>query len=1173
MVGQLIGQKVGRYRIDSLIGEGGMGSVLRSFDEMLQRDVAIKILAPQFVRRPNFRERFLQEARTAARLRHPGIVQVFDFGQSPSQLYIVMEFIPGDNLHELLKTLRNRGQQMILTEAIELVRQVSLAIDYAHRNGVLHRDIKPSNIMLREEPGDSLPYQPILTDLGLAKLAEGGVITTVGTSMGTPAYMSPEQTLGDTTSPSSDVYSIGILLFELTTGQLPFPAKSITDAIRYHTKEPPPRPSSIRPELAGPVEQIILKALEKEPKNRYPDAATFANTLARSVTDSEQAQQADESVSLFTLYEPSVVAQDKQRRAYTSAVPERQDRLLIMMADQTTKTIPLTPAGLVIGRSQDNDLVVDQANVSRRHARIEHDGRNYLVVDLNSTNGTYLNDLKLLPDVPEVLTKDSALRIGDTWMRLEPGPTTFSPGSATAAGFSSAVQAKSQTGEIGLQMQVSRLSISPGQSATVTVDILNQSRQVDHFHIKVEGEHADWVSDLPEPVYLMPGEQRTASFNVSPPRQAESLAGEHRLTIKVTSKADPQQMAAIQAVVVVTAFQQFAAELFPRHGTGIAEGKFQVRLRNGGNAGVQVGFEAVGQEDSCVFKFDQPVVDLAAGEEGLVDLTVRSKLPIFEDIPRLHTFNVKAQPLGSMEPAQVLHGQWEQRMPSFELELRPPRQSGITSGQFTILARSRTNDRMELQLDVEDNRRDCLYTIEPTSLTLEPGQEDQALLTVRPTRPLAGEVSHSHPFAVTARPVEAPSKIEQVTGEWQQIPPAFVIQLQPQRQSSSARATYKVRISNQSQESLTIKLESEGAKGDCSFSFEHSRMTVARGQTQEVRLTVQAQKPLAAARTYVFTVSARPDEAPAIIRQARGEWNQAPPQFEAELRPKTISSRSAAKYSLSIRNLSDGDLTIRPEAADEAGICHFTFEPSEFTVPAGATRGTGLTVRSAKGPKGKEHLSHSLAVTARVARVPGIMSRVEGNWVQLPGGRSMGAFVFLALIAWLIIIAGWTFALAYWPRFFDPLVFPLAESLGIDFFFIERFVSPLIMASAGAIGGLVTGIAVKVAEPTASWKGAVFYAFGWAISWAIGIGLIVFGQEALAGMAAAGALGGIFSGLLLRRTELPLTARHFVLVVLGWVLGSVALAADLGPMGPAIFGAVGGLFLLWQIGQARTKLA
>ncbi len=521
------------------------------------------------------------------------------------------------------------------------------------------------------------------------------------------------------------------------------------------------------------------------------------------------------------------------------------------------------------------------------------------------------------------------------------------------------------------------------------------------------------MSDLPEPVYLMPGEQRTASFVISPPRQAESLAGEHRLTINVTSKADPQQVATIQAEVVITAFQQFAAELFPHHSTGIAEGKFQVGLRNGGNVSVDVRLDAVGQEDSCVFTFDQPVVNIPAGEEGLVSMTARSKQPIFEDIPRLHTFTVTAQPLGSMAQAQVLHGQWEQRTPSFELELRPPRQSGISSGQFTILARSRTNDRIELRFEVDDSQRACAYTVKPTSMTLEPGQEDQALLKVRPTLPMASEAPRNHTFAVTARPVEAPSKTEQVTGEWQQIPPAFAIQLQPQRQSSSAKVTYKVLTSNQSQESLTIELEAKLVDGGCSFSFDPSRMTIASGKTQEARLTVQARKPTASAYTHAFTVTARPTETPAITRQVHGEWNQVPPQFEAELQPKMISSRSAAKYRLSVRNISDSDLSIRPDAADAAGSCNFTFEPSEFTVPAGASRATGLTVRSTKGPKGKEHLSHNFAVTAKVSQVPGITSRVEGVWEQLPGGRSTGAFIFLALIAWIIIIAGWTLALAY----------------------------------------------------------------------------------------------------------------------------------------------------------------
>ena len=220
---KLVGQTLNRYRIISLLGEGGMGAVFKGHDATLQRDVAIKVLHSHFARRPDFQDRFLQEARTAARLDHPNIVQVHDFGQDRTFLYIVMKFIPGDNLEKMLRDMRSQQKWILLSEACELIRQISHALDYAHRQGILHRDIKPGNIMIEPEPSAGLPYRPIVTDLGLAKLAEGGVATQDGTSMGTPAYMSPEQALGQATDARSDVYSLGILFFELVTGQLPIP--------------------------------------------------------------------------------------------------------------------------------------------------------------------------------------------------------------------------------------------------------------------------------------------------------------------------------------------------------------------------------------------------------------------------------------------------------------------------------------------------------------------------------------------------------------------------------------------------------------------------------------------------------------------------------------------------------------------------------------------------------------------------------------------------------------------------------------------------------------------------------------------------------------------------------------------------------------------------------------
>jgi serine/threonine protein kinase len=285
-VNTLIGKNLDRYHIIRLLGEGGMGAVFKARDLTLQRDVAVKVMHPQLARQPNFRKRFLQEARSAARLDHPGIVRVLDFGEADSHLYIVMEFIPGDTLRQKLQSIRaaqDSGTSMgsiSLQEALQLVRQICLALDYAHQQGVFHRDIKPDNIILKPDPGTSLPCRPVLTDLGLAKLAEGGLASMEGLSLGTPAYMSPEQALGEETDERSDVYSLGILLYELTVGQLPFPAKSISQAIRYHTQEPLPLPSTVRPDLPVFLEQLILKALAKDPADRFPSAGALAEALA-----------------------------------------------------------------------------------------------------------------------------------------------------------------------------------------------------------------------------------------------------------------------------------------------------------------------------------------------------------------------------------------------------------------------------------------------------------------------------------------------------------------------------------------------------------------------------------------------------------------------------------------------------------------------------------------------------------------------------------------------------------------------------------------------------------------------------------------------------------------------------------------------------------------------------
>ena len=580
---QLIGQTLDRYKILTLLGEGGMGAVYKARDLTLQRDVAIKVMHAQFARQSNFQERFLNEARTAARLDHPSIVQVYDFGSSKSFLYIVMEFIPGANLRKLLVDLRTQGNWIVLNEAVLLIKQVSVALDYAHRQGVLHRDIKPANIMLEPEKSGGLPYRPVLTDLGLAKLIEGSLVTRECTSMGTPAYMSPEQALGQKTDSRSDVYSLGILFYELAVGKLPFPVKTITEAIRYHTKENPPPPRSVRPDLPAALDTTILKALEKNPGDRFSSAAALANRLESVSSDVTKVGAAPTAlggaVSLMTQYQQSLVdvrGQSIFRDFPDSPADLTQDRIQIMAQDKTTHSVQIKSGGMTIGRDPQNDIALDDSSASRQHVRIDFDGSNYRLIDLDSTNGTYLSNARLLPGVPEVWMPDAPLRIGSTWLRLIRASHTTAASLSGTMVDPSKVLSSSGEGRVGLFLESSQLTVEPGNSITSSVVLLNQGPVVEHFNVSVDGIPASWLPALPPPTQLMPGQQQEVKLTIQPPRTSKSRAGRYPITIRISSQDAPEHSAAAKATLTVAAYSQFDSSFHPQ------------KLRAGKNARITV---------------------------------------------------------------------------------------------------------------------------------------------------------------------------------------------------------------------------------------------------------------------------------------------------------------------------------------------------------------------------------------------------------------------------------------------------------------------------------------------------------------------------------------------------------------------------------------------------------
>jgi len=267
-----------RYQLLDQLGTGGMSNVFRARDLMLERYVAIKILHEHYSKDPAFQERFKQEARAAANLSHPNIVTVHDFGYDFGQLFIVMEYLPGKDLKTIL---RQRGRFSV-EEAIPLIVQACAGIGYAHRAGLVHCDVKPHNMIVT--PDSRLK----VTDFGIAR-ALSTILPDERADVvwGSPQYFSPEQAVGEPPSPASDVYSLGIVLYEMLTGALPFNAPTSEDLARMHLEDQPIPLNEYVPDIPPVLEQIVMKVLSKEPSARYRTADQLGRVLLKFGTQRE----------------------------------------------------------------------------------------------------------------------------------------------------------------------------------------------------------------------------------------------------------------------------------------------------------------------------------------------------------------------------------------------------------------------------------------------------------------------------------------------------------------------------------------------------------------------------------------------------------------------------------------------------------------------------------------------------------------------------------------------------------------------------------------------------------------------------------------------------------------------------------------------------------------------
>ncbi len=276
----LEGRNLGKYRVLEPLGRGGMARVYRAYHPQLDRYAAIKVLRPDLVDDGEFLTRFRQEAQAVAALRHPNIVRVFDFEADVETPFMAMELLEGDTLRTRLNDYRQRGERMPDGEAVRILLDVLAGLAYAHSEGMIHRDVKPANILLSQQG------QAVLTDFGVAQIVGGTRHTITGVLMGTLHYMAPEQGLEGVCDARSDVYSLGIVFYEMLTGGPPFDAETPLAILMKHVNDPLPLPRQSDPSILEPLERVVLKALAKRPDDRYQSAEAMAQALEKVCQES-----------------------------------------------------------------------------------------------------------------------------------------------------------------------------------------------------------------------------------------------------------------------------------------------------------------------------------------------------------------------------------------------------------------------------------------------------------------------------------------------------------------------------------------------------------------------------------------------------------------------------------------------------------------------------------------------------------------------------------------------------------------------------------------------------------------------------------------------------------------------------------------------------------------------
>ncbi|UCG23423.1 MAG: protein kinase [Chloroflexota bacterium] len=589
----LVGQIIGHYRIDSFIGDGGMGTAYKAYDLRLERPVAIKVMHEHLARQDEFRARLSIEAKTAAQLDHASIVNVYELGEQGTGLYLVMEFIGGGSLREHLQRLQMRKRFLPIDQGLQIGLQIAGALDYAHQRGVIHRDVKPGNIILKQlarpDRQHEYPFRAILTDFGLVKLLDGESITKSGTTWGTPAYMSPEQCEGRQLGGRSDLYSLGVVLYELTTSRLPFKFQSLSEAIAVHRRGLMPRPAE---ELRGDVPRVVVdlldKLLAKDPRRRFSSGQEMAGALAEAL---EEVWRRPTRASAPLFRDP---AAEKKRR------PGSNYQVRITAADRNERVAKVEAPEVTIGRDDSNDIVLQDDRISRTHARLKWNDGTWVLTDLGGLNGTWLEDQRLIVGRAVSLTLGAAFRIGPYLLRLE----LADPASDSQAGFTddedTHLPGADKIEPLRVVLEREQSKVIPGHESQLRVEIVNSGSMTDRVSLRVKGVPDRWVRLPLADTQIGPGQHIELPIVWKLPRRNGIPVGRQRFRVEVISQRYQGLIPAVSGSLSIEPFEVLTVSMNPR--TLVLPGHVQLEIGNQGNATAEV--SVVGHDSQNEIRYD-----------------------------------------------------------------------------------------------------------------------------------------------------------------------------------------------------------------------------------------------------------------------------------------------------------------------------------------------------------------------------------------------------------------------------------------------------------------------------------------------------------------------------------------------------------------------------------------